>query len=134
MESALKQMRMMWAFFIVACLAYVALPELLRAPVKPVQPMVYWVLMAIAFMDLVTIVIFRRFTIDKAADILRLNPSDAPAILKWRQGQLVTFAIASAIVLFGLVMRFVGINTLQAAPFYVVGVAALIIFKPQGVQ
>jgi hypothetical protein len=134
MESALKQMRMMWVFFLVAELIYIALPEMLHPTARPIQPMMYWLLLGMSLMELAAIVVMRKFTVSRSEDILRATPNDAAAILRWRQGQLSTFAIASAIVLFGLVLRFIGSSLMQVVPFYVVGIAAMIVFKPKGIS
>jgi hypothetical protein len=134
MESAYKQMRLMWVFFLVAEFIYIALPEMLHTTARPIQPMMYWLLLGMSMMELAAIVVMRKFTVSRSEDILRATPSDAAAILRWRQGQLSTFAIASAIVLFGLVLRFIGSSLMQVVPFYVVGIAAMIVFKPKDIS
>ena len=134
MESALKQMRMMWIFFLIAAFAYVAVAEFLPHSVPPVKPEVYTIILVVGIMELLSIVIVRKVLLTKAEEVLRTTPNDMAAIFRWRQGQLVTLALASAVVLIGLVLRFIGASTIQAAPLYLLGIAAMLIFQPKAIQ
>ena len=134
MESALKQMRTMWMFFLVAAFAYIALAEFLPHSLPPIRPVIYSVMLGVALMDLAVIVIMRRFYLGKAAKVLRANPNDPMAIFRWRQGQLAIMGLASAIVLYGLVIRFIGATSWQAVPLYTLGVGATLIFQPKEIQ
>jgi len=134
MESTVKQMRMIWIFFLVAAFAYVGVAEFLPHSLPPIKPEIYWIILGMAIMELAAIVILRNTYFGKAEEVLRTNPNDAAATFRWRQGQLATMAVASAIILFGLVIRFIGATTIQAVPLYALGFAAMVIFQPQAVQ
>ena len=80
------------------------------------------------------VMVLRRATIGRAQDVLRTSPNDAAALGRWRMGQIITFAICEAIVLYGLVLRFMGATLKQSAPLYVLGICAMLFFRPQPVQ
>ena len=134
MESALKQMRLMWMLVLAAAFGYVALAEFLPHSVAPIKREVYAIILVVGVMELVSMVIVRKVLLTKAEDVLRTSPSDMAAIFRWRQGQVITLAIASAIVMFGLVVRFIGATTIQEAPLYLLGLAAMLVFQPKAVQ
>ena len=134
MEAALKQMQMMWVFFLIAAFAYVGLAEFMPHHAATLKPEVYWIIFGLALADLAVIVVMRNIYFGKADDVLRTSPNDPSALLRWRQGQLTSMAIASAIVLFGLVLRFIGASRVQAVPLYLLGIAAMVIFKPRAIQ
>ncbi len=134
MESAVKQMRLMWVFFLVAAFAYVGLAEFMPHSVPPVKPEVYQILLALGLMELVAIVIVRKLYVGRAEDVLRTDPNSSAAVFRWRQGQLASLAVASSIVLYGLVLRFIGASRMQATPLYVVGIAAMVVFQPKAVS
>ena len=134
MEANLRTIRIVWIALLVAAFVYAWLPEQLGVQPKHLDSTFLTVFVILLIAMPATIVIMRKLTIAKAEPMIRSNPNDAAALLKWRAGQIVTVAMLEGIVLYGLVLRFVGATRTQAAPFYVVGIAGMIIFWPKPVS
>jgi len=79
-------------------------------------------------------VFVRRMLAGKAEEILRLHPDDAVALGRWRAGQLVAFALAESVALYGLVLRFLGGSLRDASPFYGGAALLLLAFWPKRPQ
>jgi len=118
MEGSLRTIRIVWIAMLIAAFIYGWLPEKLNVQPKKLDSTFYAVFIVLLVVMLASIVIMRRLTIDKAEPLIRSNPNDAGALQKWRAGQIVTVAMFEAMVLYGLVLRFVGATRLQAIPFY----------------
>ncbi len=134
MEASLRTVRIVWVAMLVAALIYWWLPEKLNVQPKDLDSTFYGVFIGLLVAMLASIVILRRLTISKAEPLIRSNSTDVAALQKWRAGQIVTVAMCEGIVLYGLLLRFVGATRSQAALFYGVGIAAMIVFWPKQVS
>jgi hypothetical protein len=134
MEASLKTIRIVWGAMVIAAFIYVWLPEKVGVQPKNLDSTFYTVFIVLLVVMLSTIVILRKLTIAKAEPLIRANANDTAALQKWRAGQIVTVAMFEAIVLYGLVLRFVGATRMQAAPFYAVGIIGMIVFWPRPVS
>jgi hypothetical protein len=74
---------------------------------------------------------FRLKCVQPAAELLQTQPGDASALGRWRAGNIITFVIAEAIMLYGFALRFLGGTVLQALPFYAAAVALMILWWPR---
>lgn len=89
---------------------------------------------AICSLSLAVIVIgffLRRKFVENSANALHLNPDDAKPLNKWRTGQIISFALAESIALYGVVIRLLGGTLQQAALFYGAAIAMFILWWPQ---
>jgi hypothetical protein len=75
--------------------------------------------------------LFRIKMLEPAAETLQANPDDPIALGRWRTGNLLSFLLAESIVLFGMALRFLGGTTMQSLPFYVVGIAMMLVWWPR---
>jgi len=50
------------------------------------------------------------------------------AVSRWRFGNLLSFVLAESVVLFSFALRFLGGTTWQSLPFYVVGIALMLVW------
>jgi hypothetical protein len=134
MEASLKIVRIVWIAMLIAAFIYLWLPEKLNVQPRDLDSTFYGAFIVLVAVMLASIVILRKLTIGKAEPLIRSNSNDTAALQKWRFGQIVTVALCEAIVLYGLVLRFVGATRSQSAPFYGVGIAAMIVFWPRPVS
>jgi hypothetical protein len=134
MDSQVKQVRIIWIAMLAAAVLYIWVPEQVHAQPKSLDSTFYAVFIVLVVVVLGMIVVFRKGTIDRVTPILQSSPNDLAALQKWRIGQIVTVAMSEAIVLYGLVLRFVGATRMQAAPFYLVGIGCMIVFWPKPVH
>lgn len=64
-------------------------------------------------------------------EVLATNAMDAVAVRRWQTGQLITYAFAEAIALYGLVLHFLGFTHIEVVPFLVVGFLLILFFQPR---
>jgi len=74
---------------------------------------------------------FRLKTLQPAAETLQTIPDDRMAVSRWRFGNLLSFVLAESVVLLGFALRFLGGTTWQSLPFYVVGIALMLVWWPR---
>jgi len=89
---------------------------------------------AVAALDGVIALLLRKLIVSAAEERLRTHPEDGAAALRWQSGQIVSFAMAESVALFGLVARILGAPLEQAAGFYAAGIGLLLIFWPRQPQ
>jgi len=80
---------------------------------------------------MVSITILRRILVVPAERALSQNLADAPALVRWRTGYILTYALSEAVALLGLVLRLLGFTFSQVATFYAVGLILLMFFGPR---
>jgi len=134
MDASLRYVKIIWSAFLFAALLYIWIPEQVHVQSRELAPAFYYAMIGLAILMLPILLVMRKATIGLAEPILRNAPQDASALMKWRSGQIVTAAMCEAIVLFGLVLRFVGATRMQAAPLYALGIGALIVFWPKSLE
>jgi hypothetical protein len=66
-----------------------------------------------------------------AAQTLQTQPDNAPALVRWRAGNIVSFVLAESVMLYGFALRFMGATLQQSLPFYVVAIALMLVWWPQ---
>jgi len=62
---------------------------------------------------------------------LRTGATDVGTLNRWRSGYIVTYALSESLALFGLILRFMGFNLVQVAPFYLAGFILMLFFGPR---
>ena len=111
---------------------YVLVLQMIPAPAsEPINASIPVVVGLIALLELSTAATIRSRKLGPAFDALRTNPNDAKALDLWRQGSLVSACCAMTVVLFGLVLHFLGASRLQVAAFFVVGTTAMLFWWPR---
>lgn len=68
---------------------------------------------------------------DAAEEILMRDGNDTTALQQWSAGQIVSFACAESIALFGLAMRYLSGSRWVAAPFFVVAFFLMLLWFPR---
>jgi uncharacterized membrane protein len=74
---------------------------------------------------------FERKFVRKADASMRQNPGDAKASKRWRAGYVAIYAVSFAVALYGLVLHFLGAQFTHVVPFFVVGAAMILWFRPR---
>ena len=77
------------------------------------------------------IFVVRRTLVLRSAESLAAHPDDALIVSHWRNGYIVTYALCEALALFGLILRFTGVNFQQSLPYYIGGFVLLFFFGPR---
>ena len=131
MDATLRFLRVIQVAFLVAVVIYIAIAEKV-GPREPKDVKQIQMVLAMLSVGLVAmILIVRQRMIPSSEEILRTQPEDLGALLRWRTANLLTLVLAEAVVLYGFVLRFMGGTLLQAAPFYAAGVLLMVVFTPR---
>jgi hypothetical protein len=129
MEPARKLLQTVRIALLVSIAAYVFIGERIgqrsaRAPDRNF----YFALTLVAITTLGIIFAVRRLFVLRSEATLAVQPEDMAALNRWRSGYIITYALCEVLALFGFVLRFVGFNLSQVAPFYLVGFALMLLF------
>jgi hypothetical protein len=90
------------------------------------------VFLVTSLMVIAVAVFFRLKTLQPAAETLQTIPDDRAAASRWRFGNILSFVLAESLLLFGFELRFLGGTTSwQSVPFYVVGIALMLVWRPR---
>jgi hypothetical protein len=130
LEASLRVVRLVHLVLLVSIPLYFVLPELLSPKGSGDLRLMRGLLSAMALLSAGFAVVFRKRVLEPAADSLRLRPEDAAALVRWRAAHIISFALCESVALFGLVLRFLGATTFEAAPFFAVAFVLMLAFRP----
>ncbi|MGO9084239.1 MAG: hypothetical protein ACLQBK_03360 [Candidatus Sulfotelmatobacter sp.] len=97
------------------------------------NPIMLRALTVVAVSITILIFVMRRIQVLPAEAILQIQPEDAKALARWRQGYIVTYALSLSIALYGLVLHFFGFSLSQVAPFFIAGFALILLLGPRAI-
>ncbi len=131
MDATLRLVNVVYWAMLVAALFEIGVAEQFGAKSIPKDVrIVQLALIVVSASMLASMWIVRGRMMRGIADTLRGNPGDRASIQRWWAANIVTFALCEAVVLYGLVLRFLGGSFYQSLPFYATGVVLLLIFRP----
>ena len=131
MDATLRLLRILRVALLASVVLYAVVGELAGPPESSDVRQLRLILIALAGGLLVAIGAVRQRMVSSAEEALRSRPDDALALSRWRAGTIVTFVLAEAIALYGLVLRMMGGKLIQALPFYAAGAVLLLVFTPR---
>jgi hypothetical protein len=112
-------------------LLYAVGGEVLGSGARAVDPSLSYVFATASVAIVGVIFVVRRTLVLRSAESLAAHPDDALTINHWRNGYIVTYALCEALALFGLILRFTGVNFQQSLPYYIGGFVLLFFFGPR---
>jgi len=80
---------------------------------------------------IVIALIVRRRMLAPAVEILRLNPSDAKALNRWRTANVVSLIFAEAVALIGVAVRALGGSGWTVWSFFVGAIVLMLLWTPR---
>jgi hypothetical protein len=131
MLRAVKTLRAVQWFMLASILAYAGLGETFGPRVRAVNPTLNYLFSTLAVAIVGAIFVVRRTLVFRAAESLASRPDDSISLNHWRTGYLATYCLCESLALSGLVLRFLGCNLQQSAPFYFGGFVLLFFFRPR---
>lgn len=131
MDAALRQMRILHIAFLVSTVLYVVIGEQIPSRGETIRQDFYWSLAMLAFLCAASALVIRSKIAGAVESELRLQPSQAALLTRWRMGQILGIVLAEAAVLFGLVIRILGGTFAQTVVLYAIGIAALLLMVPR---
>lgn len=131
-EGMVRYLRIVHGALLVSIVLYGFI--LWKLPAQKPQRVDASMLIALGALAVVMIAIgmgVRAKFVREAFETLRTKPDDAESLAHWRKGDIVSAALAEAIVLYGVAIHFIGGSTRQVAPFFVVGALVMLLWWPQ---
>ena len=110
---------------------YAFVTERFGPPPKESTPGFFYAITVMAVAMIGAIFVTRRILVTRSENTLAASPEDLAALIRWRLGYIVTFALSEAVALYGLVLRFVGFNFSQVVPFFLAGFILMLFFGPR---
>jgi len=102
------------------------------APIQnQISPILVYAITFVGLNEIGVAAFLRSRMIKPSEESLSSNPNDEPALKKWWTGVIVTLVMASTIVLFGLVLKFMGATWNVACWFFIVGTLLLLAWAPR---
>ena len=126
-----RKMRIIHVAFITAAFLYAYMLTQMRLADRGVKPEVVIALGFLAIADLGIALSFRARWVRTSEERLRSNPDDAAALKQWRTGTLITFSFAESIVLFGVLLKFLGADWKVAGAFFALGTLLMLLWTPR---
>jgi hypothetical protein len=133
-RETLSVLRILHLALLMAVLLYIFMIRIIpAAPTEPLNKPLLVGSYALCVLELAFGQRIRSKRVAAALELLRTQPNDAKALSQWRAGVVISDSVAMSVVLYGLALHFVGGTSLQIAPFFVVGTAALLFWWPQDI-
>lgn len=132
MEAARKFIQIVRAVLAVSIVMYVLMILQIPSSATP-NPVMLRALGFVAITEAIFIVVLRRIQILSVETLLESQPKDPKALLRWRQGYIITYCLSLSIALYGVVLHFLGFLLSQVAPFFVAGLVLILFLGPKAI-
>ncbi|MFZ0321810.1 MAG: hypothetical protein WAL56_21985 [Candidatus Sulfotelmatobacter sp.] len=131
MRGTIRTLRVTQWGMLASILLYAAASEAMKPRTSAAYPSLNYFFTTAGVAIVGVIFVVRRTLVLRSAESLAANPDDRLAVSHWKNGYIVTYALCEALALFGLILRFTGVNFQQSLPFYIGGFVLLIFFGPR---
>jgi|SRR5277367_3201254 len=132
MKSKLGKMRLIQSAYIVAIPLFGWVAESVHGRGSNDWTLWHWLMTGLALYAVLGGFFLRRKLMRRSEEALAKDASNPKALKQWQAGQLIGFACAEAIVLYGVVVRMViGGALWQASLFYAVGLLLMLLWTPR---
>jgi MFS family permease len=131
-----QTVRLLWLAFLCGACAIIAIAHFLsRPPSQPVPaPIFVYALTGVATVDIVFFGIFRRSLLERSRARSRRGEA-AQAQATWALAQILGFAAAMSVVLFGFVLHLLGAQPPWISTvFFVAGLLNLAVYRPRPIE
>ncbi len=81
--------------------------------------------------DVIVVFVMRRVLVFPAEAVLQNQPQDAKALVRWKMGYLITYALSLSIALYGLVLHFFGFPLGEVVPLLLASFALFVFLGPK---
>jgi len=132
MKAAFLQLRLIHGSFILSWFLLILVTVYIIHPVDKLTGMTVPLALGIAALSSISVAqTLRQKLVVAPAEELARQPDNAALLQRWRSGNIVQFAFAESVTLFGLVLRLFGASWPVAAPFFAVGLLMLLLSAPR---
>lgn len=130
-QKTLRDMRVLHAVYLLTVALYIYVLVLMRPQEHDVPLAIVISLVGVSAGTIAQAMFFRSRKVTPAVEILRRNPEDASALANWRFGNVLSFTLAEAIVLFGFALKYLGAEWRVAGLFFAVGTFLFLVWTPR---
>lgn len=134
MVSTYSQLRLIHFAFGFTWFLYLGLLFYLRLPEKPVPIFFPIALGLVAILNISAAQTLRQKLLFAPATALGSDPENAVLLRRWKAGNVVSFAFAESVMLFGVVLKFLGERWSIVSVFFAVGLLLLLLWTPRKIQ
>jgi len=132
MKAAFLQLRIIQGSFVLSWFLFILLTVYIIHPVDKLTGMTVPLALGVATLSGISVAqTLRQKLVTAPANELAGQPDNAALLQRWRSGNILQFAFAESITLFGLVSRLLGASWAVAAPFFAVGLLLLLLSAPR---
>jgi len=132
MKAAFLQLRLIHGSFILSWFLFILVTVYIIHPVDKLTGMTVPLALGVAALSSISVAqALRQKLVVAPAEELARQPDNAALLQRWRSGNIVQFAFAESVTLFGLVLRLLGASWPIAAPFFAVGLLMLLLSAPR---
>ena len=132
MKAAFLQLRLIHGAFILSWFLFVLLTVYIIHPVHKLTGMTVPLALGVAALSSISVAqTLRPKLVIAPAEELARQPDNAALLQRWRSGNIMQFAFAESVTLFGLVLKLLGASWPVAAPFFAVGLLMLLLNAPR---
>lgn len=117
-----------------AAFLYIIVAEQMASASSAPDRMIVGIVTALAIGNAIVAVIVRTKLAKPAELALSTDPENAALQNRWRMGTIIAAAMGESIVLFGMVLRFLGADRANVAALYLIGVVVLVFAMPRKPQ
>ena len=134
MEEAFRKIRLVHFAFVGSWFLFLLIFKFI-SPIQSSLPAYFPAALGLVCAADITIsFIRRRYYFSAALELLRAEPESRAGLAKWRVANIVSFAFAETVTLFGFVLRFLGWGWNIAGIFFAVGLFLLLLWTPRRIE
>jgi len=130
LENTVRTIRVVYAVPLFAMMLHVRMAEKVSHQEPRDIHLIWLAFLANGLMIIGIAFLFRIKMLRPPVETLQARPDDQTAFARWRAGNILSFVLAECVVLFGFALRFLGGTTWQSLPFYVLGIALMLVCWP----
>jgi hypothetical protein len=112
-------------------LLYTVISGMMKSRTTPADPSLEYAFTTAGVAIIGVIFVVRRTLVLRWEKSLASHPDDPLTVNHWRNGYIITYALCEALALFGLILRFTGVNFQQSLPYFIGGFVLLFFFGPR---
>jgi hypothetical protein len=134
-QQTLQQVRILHVAFVMTWFLFILLLKFVQPPFGATAPEFFPLALGLVCVSEVGLALFfRARLIAVSEDVLRSDPENKAALVKWRTGNLLSFCFAETITLFGLMLKLLGFGWKVAGVFFAGGLILLMLWAPRKIQ
>jgi len=131
-QKSLQSARIFHIALLAAAVAYIVLPLAIAFDLRQSLGSVLPLAMGFMCVAILGVAMYlRKQRITPAEEILRNTPEDNSAALKWRSGVIISLVFCECIVMYGMVLRILGVSWAVSGIFYAVGIFFMLAWWPR---